>query len=54
MSLIKLALETSPLVENDKDPRLLPTTVRQKPQLRKKPNKTIMNFGMKNEPIKVS
>ena len=49
MSLIKLALETSPLVENDKDPRLLPTTVRQKPQLRKKPNKTTMNFGMKNE-----
>ena len=54
MSLIKLAIETSPLVENDKDPRLLPTTIRQKPQLRKKPNKTILNWGLKNESNKVS
>jgi hypothetical protein len=51
MGLIKLALETSPLVESDKDLRLLPDTVRQKPQLRIKPNKAIMNWGMKNETI---
>jgi len=51
MHIIKLALETSPLVENDKDPRLLPDTVRQKPQLRTKPNKAIMNWGLKNELI---
>lgn len=47
MSLIKLALEASSLVENPKDPRQLPTTERHKPQLRVKPNKTVLNWGMK-------
>jgi hypothetical protein len=47
MGLIKLALETSVLSEDPKDPRLLPMTERQKPQLRVKPNKTVLNWGMK-------
>lgn len=47
MSLIKLSLETSPLVQNPKDPRQLPTTERVKPQVRMKPNKTMLNWGMK-------
>lgn len=46
MSLFKLAI-ASALVEDIKDPRLLPTTERQKPQVRIKPNKTILNWGMK-------
>jgi hypothetical protein len=46
MGLIKLCV-ASELVQNTKDPRLLPTTVREKPQLRVKPNKTILNWGMK-------
>jgi hypothetical protein len=47
MSLIKLALEVSTIAQNDQDPRLLPATQRQKPQMRTKPNKTILNWGMK-------
>ena len=50
MSLIKLCLETAPLVQDKKDPRLLPLTERQKPQYtRVKPNKTVLNWGMKND-----
>lgn len=47
MSLIKLALETSVLAQDPKDPRLLPSTERHKPQQRVKPNKTVLNWGMK-------
>lgn len=45
--LTKNANEASKLVENPKDPRALPMTERQKPQLRVKPNKTVLNWGMK-------
>jgi hypothetical protein len=49
--LVKPILEknavASELVQNNTDPRLLPTTERQKPQLRVKPNKTVLNWGMK-------
>jgi hypothetical protein len=46
MSLIKLAIASN-LFENPKDPRLLPMTERLKPEMTKKPNKTVMNWGMK-------
>ena len=46
MSLIKLCMETSVLSADPKDPRLLPMTERQKPQIRKKPNVDVMNMGM--------
>lgn len=46
MSIIKLCV-VSELAENPKDPRLLPMTERQKPQPRVKPNKTVLNWGMK-------
>jgi hypothetical protein len=46
-TLEKQSSETSPIVENPKDPRQLPMTERQKPQLRVKPNKTVLNWGMK-------
>ena len=50
MGLVKLALETSVISENPQDARLLPTTVRKSPQpWRKKPNKNIMNMGMKED-----
>ena len=48
MSLIKLALMTSEISEDPKDPRLLAATERQKPQpSRVKPNKAILKWGMK-------
>lgn len=50
MGLIKLALNppgVSETVEDPKDPRLLPTTERRNPQNRVKPNKTVLNWGMK-------
>lgn len=37
----------SELAENSKDPRQLPLTERIKPQIRLKPNKTVLNWGMK-------
>ena len=47
MSLIKLCI-ASALVEDPRDPRLLPTTERKKPLPNKKtPNKTILDWGMK-------
>ena len=46
MSLIKLCV-VNELYEDAKDPRLLPTTERRKPQVRVKPNKTVLNWGMK-------
>ena len=47
MSLIKLCLEASTISEDPKDPRLLPMTERQKPQIRVKPNKNVLNWGIK-------
>ena len=47
MSLIKLCV-VSEITEDPKDPRELPMTERQKPQpSRVKPNKTVLNWGMK-------
>ena len=46
MSLIKLAI-ASAIVQDPRDPRMLAATERRKPQPRVKPNKTILNWGMK-------
>ena len=46
MSLIKLAI-AGELAQDPKDPRQLPMTERRKPQARVKPNKTVLNWGMK-------
>lgn len=47
MGLVKLAT-ASQLVQDPKDSRLLPMTERQNPQpARIKPNKTVLNWGMK-------
>ena len=57
MSIVKVAIEgaaKSELYPDLKDPRLLPLTTRHKPQNRKKPNETLMNWGMEDEPSKSS
>jgi hypothetical protein len=46
MSLIKLCV-ASEITQDLKDPRQLPMTERHKPQPRVKPNKTVLNWGMK-------
>jgi hypothetical protein len=46
MSLIKLCV-ASEITQDPKDPRMLAMTERQKPQPRVKPNKTVLNWGMK-------
>jgi len=47
MGLVKLCMVVSEISEDPKDPRLLPATERQKPQMRIKPNKAILDWGMK-------
>jgi len=47
MSLIKLCVETELFEDPKKDPRMLVATERQKPQMRIKPNKAILDWGMK-------
>lgn len=62
MSIVKIALANlkddgvnkSELYPDTQDPRLLPLTTRHKPQNRKKPNKTLLNWGMENEPSQSS
>lgn len=62
MSIVKIALANlkddgankSNLYPDMQDPRLLPLTTRHKPQNRKKPNKTLLNWGMENEPSQSS
>lgn len=47
MSLIKLSI-AGQLAQDPKDPRQLPMTERKAPQpTRVKPNKTVLNWGMK-------